>query len=64
VLPKTRRARPGIFRGYAHAGGDADEPSSSEIGALLPSRSRWVASKFAEPPRPPCVFFLENKGGY
>ena len=36
VLPKTRPAGPGIFRVLAHAGGGADEPFNSDIGALLP----------------------------
>ena len=36
ALPKTRPAIAGIFRGYAHAGGGADEPFNSEIGAWLP----------------------------
>src|SRR3954453_10811916 len=36
VLPKTRPADAGIFRGLAHAGGGADEPFNSDIGALLP----------------------------
>lgn len=36
VLPKTRPAGARIFRGYAHAGGGADEPFNSDIGALLP----------------------------
>ncbi|MCK1403847.1 MULTISPECIES: DUF2939 domain-containing protein, partial [unclassified Bradyrhizobium] len=33
VLPKTRPADAGIFRGLAHAGGGADEPFNSDIGA-------------------------------
>jgi hypothetical protein len=35
VLPKSRPGGPGIFRGWAHAGGGADEPFKSDIGALL-----------------------------
>jgi hypothetical protein len=36
ALPKTRPADAGIFRVLAHAGGGADEPFNSDIGALLP----------------------------
>jgi hypothetical protein len=36
VLPKTKPAGAGIFRGYADAGGGADEPFNGDIGALLP----------------------------